>query len=52
MSGSWVIEDNPTNEWYMVTCSNCGENVTSEIPMVGFLPNAVPLWNDWRITYV
>jgi hypothetical protein len=43
--GKWIIEDNPGTGWYRVTCSECGENVTSEIPMIGFIPNAKALWD-------
>lgn len=27
--GHWIIEDIPGTCWYRVTCSECGENVTS-----------------------
>lgn len=43
--GKWIIEDNPRNEWYRVTCSECGENVTSTAPCIGFLPNAKVAWD-------
>ena len=43
--GKWIMEDNPGTGWYRVTCSECGENVTSEIPMIGFIPNAKALWD-------
>ena len=43
--GKWIIEDNPRNDWYRITCSECGEDVTSKIPCIGFLPNAKPLWD-------
>ena len=45
MRGTWIIKDNPGTEWYRVTCSECGENVTSEIPLIGFLPNAKAVWD-------
>lgn len=43
--GKWIIRDNPGTGWYRVTCSECGEDVTSTIPMIGFFPNAKPLWD-------
>lgn len=43
--GRWIIRDNPGTGWYRVTCSECGEDVTSTIPMIGFFPNAKPLWD-------
>lgn len=43
--GKWIIKDNPGTGWYRVTCSECGEDVTSVIPMIGFFPNVKALWN-------
>lgn len=43
--GKWIIKDNPGTGWYRVTCSECGEDVTSVIPMIGFPPNAKALWD-------
>lgn len=43
--GKWIIKDNPGTGWYRVTCSECGEDVTSQIPMIGFFPNAKALWD-------
>lgn len=43
--GKWIIKDNPGTGWYRVTCSECGEDVTSVIPMIGFFPNAKALWD-------
>lgn len=43
--GKWIVRDNPGTGWYRVTCSECGEDVTSTIPMIGFFPDAKPLWN-------
>ena len=43
--GKWIIKDNPGTGWYRVTCSECGEDVTSMIPVIGFFPNAKPTWN-------
>jgi rRNA maturation protein Nop10 len=43
--GKWIIKDNPGTGWYRVTCSECGEDVTSTIPVIGFFPNAKPIWN-------
>lgn len=42
--GKWIIRDNPGTGWYRITCSECGENVTSEAPCIGFLPNAKVMW--------
>lgn len=43
--GKWIIRDNPGTGWYRITCSECGENVTSEAPCIGFLPNAKVMWD-------
>lgn len=43
--GKWIIRDNPGTGWYIVTCSECGEDVTSLIPMIGFFPNAKAMWD-------
>ena len=43
--GKWIIKHNPGTGWYSVTCPECGEDVTSVIPMIGFFPNAKVLWN-------
>lgn len=43
--GKWIIKDNPETGWYCVTCSVCGEDVTSDISMIGFFPNVKPLWD-------
>lgn len=43
--GRWIIRNNPGTGWYRVTCSECSEDVTSTIPMIGFFPNAKPLWD-------
>ena len=43
--GKWIIRDNPKTEWYMITCSVCGEDVTSTAPCIGFFPNAKVLWD-------
>mgnify|MGYP003303671590 CR=1 FL=1 len=43
--GHWVIKYNPETHWYQVTCSNCGEDVTSTIPLIGFFPNVRPMWD-------
>lgn len=43
--GKWIIKDNPRTGWYRVTCSECEEDVASQIPMIGFFPNAKALWN-------
>ena len=43
--GKWIVRDNPGTGWYRVTCSECGEDVTSTAPAIGFLPNAKVLWD-------
>ena len=43
--GRWIIRDNPGTGWYRVTCSECGEDVTSTAPCIGFFPNAKVTWN-------
>lgn len=43
--GEWIIQDNPETGWYRVVCSECGEDVTSNIPMIGFFPHCKPLWD-------
>lgn len=42
--GKWVIRSNPGTGWYQVTCPECGEDVTSEAPVIGFFPNAKVIW--------
>ncbi len=43
--GRWIIRDNPGTEWYRVTCSECGEDVTATAPCIGFFPNAKVIWD-------
>ena len=43
--GKWIIKNNPGSGWYRVTCSECGEDVTSEIRLIGFIPNCKALWD-------
>lgn len=43
--GRWIIKDNPGTGWYRVTCSECGEDVTSVAPVIGFFPNAKVIWD-------
>lgn len=43
--GHWIIQDNPGTGWYRVTCSECGEDITSVAPVIGFFPNAKVIWN-------
>ena len=43
--GRWIIKDNPGTGWYRITCSECGEDVTSEAPCIGFFPNAKVAWD-------
>lgn len=43
--GKWIIRDNPGTGWYRVTCSECGEDVTSTAPCIGFFPNAKVVWD-------
>ena len=44
-TGKWIIVDIPSTGWFRVTCSKCGEDVTSTIPIIGFFPNAKAIWN-------
>ena len=44
-TGRWIIKDNPGTGWYRITCSECGEDVTSTAPCIGFYPNAKVMWN-------
>ena len=43
--GRWIIKDNPGTGWYRVTCSECGEDVTSVAPVIGFFPKAKVSWD-------
>lgn len=43
--GKWIIKDNPGTGWYRITCSECGEDVTSTAPCIGFYPNAKVMWD-------
>lgn len=43
--GKWIIKDNPGTGWYRITCSECGEDVTSTAPCIGFFPNAKVIWD-------
>lgn len=43
--GHWIIKDNPGTGWYRVTCSGCGEDVTSNVPVIGYFPNTKVLWD-------
>ena len=43
--GKWIIRDNPGTGWYRITCSECGEDVTSNAPCIGFFPNAKVTWD-------
>lgn len=43
--GRWIIKDNPGTGWYRVTCSECGEDVTSVAPVIGFFPKAKATWD-------
>ena len=43
--GKRSIKDNPGTGWYRVTCSECGEDVTSTAPCIGFYPNAKVTWD-------
>ena len=43
--GGWIIRDNPGTGWYRVTCSECGEDVTSVVPVIGFFPDAKVVWD-------
>ena len=44
-TGRWMIRDNHATGWYDITCSECGEDVTSVAPCIGFLPNARVIWD-------
>ena len=43
--GKWIIQDNPGTGWYRITCSECGEDVTSTVPTIGFMPKCKVLWD-------
>ena len=43
--GRWIIKDNPGTGWYRVTCSECGEDVISVAPVIGFFPKAKVTWD-------
>ena len=43
--GKWDIRYNPGTGWYRAVCSECGEDVTSVLPMLGFFPDVKPLWD-------
>ena len=43
--GKWIIRDNPGTGWYRITCSECGEDVTSTAPCIGFFPDAKVIWD-------
>lgn len=43
--GRWIIRDNPGTGWWRATCSECGEDVTAEIRLIGFFPDVSPIWN-------
>ena len=43
--GRWNVRYNPGTGWYRITCSECGEDVTSTAPCIGFLPDAKVIWD-------
>ena len=43
--GRWIIQDHPATGWFRVICSECGEDVTSNAPIIGFFPNAKCIWD-------
>lgn len=43
--GRWIIQDHPATGWFRVLCSECGEDVTSNAPIIGFFPNAKCIWD-------
>ena len=43
--GRWIIKDNPGTGWYRITCSECGEDVTSSAPCLGWMPVIKVLWD-------
>ena len=44
-TGKWIIWAEDRTEWYHVTCSECVEDVTATIPLIGVFPNYKALWN-------
>lgn len=44
-TGKWIIWAEDRTEWYHVTCSECVEDVTATIPLIGMFPNYKALWN-------
>ena len=43
--GKWIIKGNPKTGWYSITCPECGEDVTSTAPCIGFYPNVKVTWD-------
>ena len=43
--GRWNVRYNPGTGWYRITCSECGEDVTSTAPCIGFLPDVKVIWD-------
>lgn len=43
--GKWNIWAEDRTEWYHVTCSECVEDVTATIPLIGMFPNYKALWD-------
>lgn len=43
--GRWIVRYNPETGWYRITCSECGEDVTSTAPCIGFLPDVKVIWD-------
>lgn len=44
-TGRWIIRDNPGTGWWRATCSECGEDVTAEIRLIGAFPHATSIWD-------
>ncbi|MBQ1296901.1 MAG: hypothetical protein IIY21_22845 [Clostridiales bacterium] len=44
-NGRWIIRDISGTYFYQIICSECGEDVTSSAPCIGFLPDARVLWD-------
>lgn len=43
--GEWIVKENHGTGWYRITCSECGEDVTSTAPCIGFMPIVEVLWD-------
>ena len=43
--GKWIVKENHGTGWYRITCSECGEDVTSTAPCIGYMPIIKVLWD-------